>query len=130
MNIDEYIHTKIEKLVDIITLIKEGKYTKANNRLLDTYEDLQTTLPKNIPEIYFRQDRIGYSRWKNIELSAIGKASQKILIFLDKKEFIDSNIVISYIEGSDNMMALANIETTDTLKAMTVLYGIIYAYSA
>lgn len=110
-------------MLKVIELINDGKYPQGNCILQEIYEGLQANFPRNIHEVYFKGDRIGYSRWKNTELNEIGSNIQKILVYLYKKKFIDANSVVAYIEGSEKMRGLANIEANDTLMVMSVLDG-------
>ncbi|EAE6827668.1 hypothetical protein BHS35_02360 [Listeria monocytogenes] len=120
----------IEKIQDVIELVKTRKYNEAEKLLFHLYETFQTESPKNIPEVYFKRDRIGYTRWENADLNELGKIIQKILIYLDKQGFIKSDIVIAYMEGAEKISDLEGMKNTDTLKILSVLYGIMYAYSA
>ncbi|UHP10759.1 hypothetical protein LAX80_002980 [Listeria marthii] len=120
----------IEKIQDVIELVKTRKYNEAEKLLVHLYETFQTEFPKNIPEVYFKRDRIGYTRWENTELNELGKIIQKNLIYLDKQGMIKSDLVIAYIEGAEKMSDLEGMKTTDNLKVLAVLHGIMYAYSA
>ncbi|MCD2246642.1 hypothetical protein QJV03_02075 [Listeria swaminathanii] len=120
----------IEKIQDVVELVKTRKYNEAEKLLVHLYETFQTESPKNIPEVYFKRDRIGYTRWENTELNELGKIIQKNLIYLDKQGMIKSDIVIAYIEGAEKMSDLEGMKTTDNLKVLAVLHGIMYAYSA
>ncbi|EIA4211964.1 hypothetical protein K7H50_002520, partial [Listeria monocytogenes] len=119
-----------EKIQDVIELVKTRKYNEAEKLLFHLYETFQTESPKNIPEVYFKRDRIGYTRWENADLNELGKIIQKILIYLDKQGLVKSDIVIAYMEGAEKISDLEGMENTDTLKILSVLYGIMYAYSA
>ncbi|EQA6112980.1 hypothetical protein ACX5BM_000425 [Listeria monocytogenes] len=120
----------IEKIQDVIELVKTRKYNEAEKLLFHLYETFQIKSPKNIPEVYFKRDRIGYTRWENADLNELGKIIQKILIYLDKQGFVKSDIVIAYMEGAEKISDLEGMKNTDTLKILSVLYGIMYAYSA
>lgn len=124
-----YMNNRIELLLNAIELLKNEKYVQCTQLLQDVYNELQEESPKNIPEVYFKNDRIGYSRWINKELNKVGTIIQEILVHLDKKEYIESNCVVAFIEGAVKMVLLSGVEVKENIEAIITLYRIINIYN-